>query len=68
MQQVLFAEAPVDSDVFVSYLHHNYTAFTNTIEECCRIIDGLSTADALMRREGEDVSLLSLLTDLESTN
>ena len=53
---MLFAEAPVDSDVFLSYLHHNYPAFTNEIEECADIIDGMSVADALMRMDGDDVS------------
>lgn len=57
--QVLFAEAPIDSDVFLSYMHHNYTAFTNDIDECLGIVEGMSTADGLMRLEGEDVSLLS---------
>lgn len=56
--QVLFAEAPIDSDVFLSYIHHNYTAFTNDVDECLGIVEGMSTADGLMRLEGEDVSLL----------
>ncbi|ORY88337.1 Rad17 cell cycle checkpoint protein-domain-containing protein [Leucosporidium creatinivorum] len=51
---VLFAEAPIDSDVFLSYMHHNYTAFTNDIDECLGIVEGMSTADGLMRLEGED--------------
>ncbi len=52
---VLFAEAPLDSDIFTSYVHHNYTPFTNDIDECLGIVDGISTADALMRMEGEEV-------------
>lgn len=53
---VLFAEAPLDSDVFTSYVHHNYTPFTDDIDECLGIIEGVSSADALMRMEGEEVS------------
>lgn len=53
--QILFAEAPIDSDVFLSYVHHNYTAFTNEIEECVGIMESISAADGLMRMEGEDV-------------
>jgi cell cycle checkpoint protein len=54
---VLFAEAPIDSDIFTSYVHHNFTPFTNDIDECLGIIEGISTADALIRMEGEEVSL-----------
>ncbi|KAI5475119.1 cell cycle checkpoint protein rad17 [Pseudohyphozyma bogoriensis] len=50
----LFAEAPVDSDVFLSYVHHNYTGFTNDIDECLGIMEGVSLSDGLMRLEGED--------------
>ena len=62
LSQVLFAEAPIDSDVFLSYLHHNYPQFTNDIDECLGIVDGMSTADGLMRLEGEDVGSVSLLS------
>ena len=51
----MFAEAPVDSDVFLSYVHHNFPGFTNTIEECADIIEGMSNADALMRMDTDDV-------------
>ncbi|GEM11224.1 cell cycle checkpoint protein rad17 [Rhodotorula toruloides] len=50
---VLFAEAPLDTDVFLSYLHHNYSPFTNEIEECSGIMDALSESDALMTLQGE---------------
>ncbi|BGO95909.1 hypothetical protein NBRC10512_005496 [Rhodotorula toruloides] len=50
---VLFAEAPLDTDVFLSYLHHNYPPFTNEIEECSGIMDALSESDALMTLQGE---------------
>lgn len=40
----------------MSYIHHNFPAFTNEIEECADIIDGMSVADALMRMDGDDVS------------
>lgn len=59
---VLFAEAPLDSDVFTSYVHHNYTPFTNDIDECLGIIEGISMADALMRMEGEEVRRPGLQT------
>ncbi|GAA5982496.1 hypothetical protein JCM10908_006672 [Rhodotorula pacifica] len=53
---VLFAEAPLDTDVFMTYLHHNYPPFTNTIEECSGIMDALSAAETLMstNAEGEE--------------
>ena len=53
--QVMFAEAPVDSDIFLSYIHHNYMAFTNDIDECLGIMESMSDADGLMRMEGEEV-------------
>ncbi|GAA5966338.1 hypothetical protein JCM21900_003101 [Sporobolomyces salmonicolor] len=49
----LFAEAPLDSDLFLSYLHHNYAQFTSSIEECALILDGLSASDALLRVEDD---------------
>ena len=51
----MFAEAPVDSDIFLSYIHHNYTAFTNDVDECLGIMENMSDADGLMRMEGEEV-------------
>jgi len=52
--KVLFAEAPIDSDVFLTYLHHNYPQFTNSsIESCSLILDGLSTSDSLLRLESD---------------
>ncbi|GAA5870913.1 hypothetical protein JCM8547_000031 [Rhodosporidiobolus lusitaniae] len=65
---VLFAEAPLDPDIFLSYLHHNYPPFTEDIEECSGILDGLSSADAMMMPrgagagEGEDAYHRSTLT------
>ncbi|BGP51970.1 RFC checkpoint protein Rad17 [Rhodotorula kratochvilovae] len=50
---VLFAEAPLDADIFLSYLHHNYPPFTNEIDECAGIVDALSAADAVMSAKGE---------------
>lgn len=71
LSQVLFAEAPLDPDIFLSYLHHNYPPFTNDIEECVGILEGLSTGDAMMlpkgsgAGEGEDVRyFLSSLPDV----
>ncbi|KAK4052775.1 RFC checkpoint protein Rad17 [Microbotryomycetes sp. JL201] len=65
---VLFAEAPVDSDVFVTYIQHNYPQFTNEVEECAGIMDGLSEADALMRMEGDDRLSRVALTSQYSFN
>ncbi|GAA5979469.1 hypothetical protein JCM5350_003916 [Sporobolomyces pararoseus] len=45
---VLFAEAPIDAEVFLTYLHHNFPQFTSTsIESCSSILDSLSTSDSL---------------------
>ncbi|GAA6059117.1 hypothetical protein JCM10212_003864 [Sporobolomyces blumeae] len=52
---VLFAEAPIDSDIFLTYLHHNYPQFTSdSISSCSTILDGLSASDALLRLESDD--------------
>lgn len=55
--QAVFAEAPIDADIFLSYLHHNYPPFTNEIDECVGIGEALSAADAVMsgKSEGEEV-------------
>mgnify|MGYP002477597202 CR=1 FL=1 len=55
--QVLFAEAPLDADIFLSYLHHNYPPFTDEIDECSGIVDALSAADVVMsaKDEGDEV-------------
>lgn len=57
--QAVFAEAPLDTDIFLTYLHHNYPPFTNTIEECSRVMDSLGVAESLMsaNAEGEEVRL-----------
>ncbi|GAA5905927.1 hypothetical protein JCM6882_009072 [Rhodosporidiobolus microsporus] len=52
---MLFAEAPLDPDIFLSYLHHNYPPFTNDIEECGGILEGLSAGDAMMLPRGSGV-------------
>ncbi|KAK4694293.1 cell cycle checkpoint protein, partial [Phenoliferia sp. Uapishka_3] len=65
---VMFSEAPVDSDVFLSYIHHNYTAFTNEIEECLGIVENMSSADSLMRMEGEEWLRRAPLTSQYSFN
>ncbi|GAA5838526.1 hypothetical protein JCM11251_003416 [Rhodosporidiobolus azoricus] len=49
---MLFAEAPIDPDIFLSYLHHNYPPFTQDIEECVGILDGLSEGEAMMLPKG----------------
>ncbi|KAM0750463.1 Rad17-domain-containing protein [Meredithblackwellia eburnea MCA 4105] len=65
---VMFAEAPIDSDIFLSYIHHNYTAFTNKVEECCGIMEGMSDADSLMRMEGDEWLRRAALTSQYSFN
>ncbi|BGP58407.1 RFC checkpoint protein Rad17 [Rhodotorula sphaerocarpa] len=52
----VFAGAPLDTDIFLTYLHHNYPPFTNTIEECSRVMDSLGAAESLMsaNAEGEE--------------
>ncbi|KAL8292578.1 hypothetical protein RQP46_001190 [Phenoliferia psychrophenolica] len=65
---VMFAEAPVDSDIFLSYIHHNYTAFTNDIDECAGIMEKMSDADSLMRMEGEEWLRRAALTSQYSFN
>ena len=42
----------------MTYLHHNYPPFTNTIEECSGVMDALSAAESLMssNAQGEEVS------------
>lgn len=44
----------------MTYLHHNYPPFTNTIEECSGVMDALSAAESLMSRnaEGEEVRMI----------
>ncbi|GAA6015227.1 hypothetical protein JCM10207_003651 [Rhodosporidiobolus poonsookiae] len=49
---MLFAEAPLDPDIFLSYLHHNYPPFTDNIDECAGVLEGLSAGDALMLPKG----------------
>ncbi|GAA5987128.1 hypothetical protein JCM11641_006435 [Rhodosporidiobolus odoratus] len=53
---LLFAEAPLDPEIFLSYLHHNYPPFTTDISQCAGVLEGLSAGDALMgvRGEGEE--------------
>jgi hypothetical protein len=53
--KVLFASAPVDSDLFTAYLHQNYTQFMTDTDECSNAMEYLSMSDALMRMEGESV-------------
>ncbi|SCV69150.1 BQ2448_2170 [Microbotryum intermedium] len=50
----LFAEAPIDPDIFLSYLHHNYPPFTTSIEQASSILESYSISDSLMRFEGEN--------------
>lgn len=53
--QALFADAPVDSDMFMSYLHQNYPPFCDGIHNCVNMMDYLSISDSLMRMEGDIV-------------
>lgn len=49
----MFAEVPVDSDMFLSYLEHNFVQFTNDVSECSDILERVSASDSLMRLEYE---------------
>ncbi|GJN94063.1 hypothetical protein Rhopal_007127-T1 [Rhodotorula paludigena] len=62
----VFAEAPINADIFLSYLHHNYPPFTNEIDECVGIGEALSAADAVMsgKSEGEEAYRRLPLTSL----
>lgn len=53
--KALFADAPVDSDMFLSYLHQNYPPFCDDAENLDNLMQFLSDADALMRMEGDAV-------------
>jgi cell cycle checkpoint protein len=57
--QALFADAPVDSDMFMSYLHQNYPPFCDDAENLDDLLSYLSDADALMRMEGDAVRIFS---------
>jgi cell cycle checkpoint protein len=43
--QMLYADAPVDTSLYALYLHHNYTKFCETEEQCGAICDYLSATD-----------------------
>lgn len=48
----MFAEAPIDSDIFLSYVHHNFPQFSrHSIESCSSILDELSFSDSEFRFE-----------------
>ena len=51
----MFSDAPVDSDMFMSYLHHNYPLFCDDIENTDHLMNYISVADSLMRMEGDNV-------------
>ncbi|GAA5908580.1 Rad24p [Sporobolomyces salmoneus] len=65
---VVFAEAPIDSEIFLTYLHHNYPQFTSSsIESCSSILDSLSLSDSLLRLESNEEQIRRLpLTSLYS--
>lgn len=58
-KKALFDDAPVDANLFISYIHQNYTGFCKEIEECEGILDSMSASDALMRIEGDRVRISS---------
>jgi cell cycle checkpoint protein len=53
--QGLFSDAPVESDMFMAYLHQNYPPFCDDIENCANLMEYTSIADAIMRMEGDSV-------------
>ncbi|GAA5962263.1 hypothetical protein JCM3765_004725 [Sporobolomyces pararoseus] len=54
---VLFAEAPIDSEIFLTYLHHNFPQFTSkSIESCSSILDSLSISDSIYHLDSNDSS------------
>lgn len=55
LAQALFADAPVDSDTFMTYVHQNYPPFCNEINECADLVEYLSSSDSLLRMEGDTV-------------
>ncbi|KAI0317547.1 Rad17 cell cycle checkpoint protein-domain-containing protein [Amylostereum chailletii] len=50
----LYASTPIDASLFGLYIHQNYTQFCTDIEQCDRLVDGLSWVDA---NGGENVGL-----------
>ena len=53
----MFAEAPIDSDIFLSYVHHNFPQFSrHSIESCSSILDELSFSDSEFRFEQQTSS------------
>ncbi|GAA99872.1 uncharacterized protein L969DRAFT_91813 [Mixia osmundae IAM 14324] len=49
----MLSDMPVDSDMFMAYLHQNYPPFMNEIEESASAMDWASQADALLRHEAD---------------
>lgn len=43
--------------MFMAYLHQNYPPFCNDIENCANLMEYTSIADAIMRMEGDNVSM-----------
>ncbi|EIM79628.1 Rad17-domain-containing protein [Stereum hirsutum FP-91666 SS1] len=43
---LLYASTPIDASLYNLYIHQNYTQFCEEIEQCERLVDGLSWVDA----------------------
>lgn len=63
--QALFSDAPVDSDMFMAYLHQNFPPFCDDIGQCSSLMDYTSAADAIMRMEGDNVRGMRLKEETE---
>lgn len=57
-KQLLYASTPIDASLYNLYIHQNYTQFCEEIEQCERLVDGLSWVDA---SGGENVSASAFL-------
>lgn len=55
--QELYSNTPVDASLFGLYLHQNYSAYCDTVEQCEAFVDGLSWVDA---NGGDNVRALCL--------
>lgn len=57
-KQLLYASTPIDASLYNLYIHQNYTQFCEEIEQCERLVDGLSWVDA---SGGENVTACAFL-------
>ncbi|KAI8640735.1 Rad17 cell cycle checkpoint protein-domain-containing protein [Parasitella parasitica] len=43
----ILAKLPVDNDMFISYLHQNYSEFFDDMDSCTRLLEYMSDADTI---------------------